>query len=356
MDGGTIWNTNIEQAVDMCTEFLGFENSEEDIIVDIMITETRDNLAQWKKSSNGVTNFMRSQDIKSSQKGSNVIDSQKRSHPEIEWRHLITQSNSLRAEIIDELDFGTRVTNPLIEAGKCDGAKALNQTSEEQYLACIEKVKLQMKENPSIMTLIKDNAKNAGLLFLLITGPLVALFGKKLFPWVSAIVGTLIVIPLVIFLCSGTGWLDSTGGFWGVVIGALLLGLLTGFILHRSVWIGIGLIGTYAGYLCGFMLYGLLLYATGWRSKSAAWVFGAFGAVAGGAITFKYGKQIIIVGTALVGSYMWTRGFSLIFDSEYPNEVELMRALGSEEEVNLDWHVAVYIALFVISTIACSAF
>ena len=50
----------------MCTEFLGYENAEEDIVVDIMITETRDNLPQWKKSSNGVTNFMRSQDIKSS--------------------------------------------------------------------------------------------------------------------------------------------------------------------------------------------------------------------------------------------------------------------------------------------------
>ena len=213
-----------------------------------------------------------------------------------------------------------------------------------------------MKENPSIMTMIKDNAKTAGLLILLLTGPVVALFGKKLFPWVSAIVGALIVIPLVIFLCSGTGWLDTTGGFWGVVIGALLLGVLAGVILKKSAWIGIGLIGTYAGYLCGFVLYGLVLYLTGWHSKTAAWWFGATGAVAGGIVSFKYGRQLIIIGTAFVGSYMWTRGFSLIFDSEYPNEAELFRALGNDEEVNLDWHFPVYIGLFVISTIACAAF
>jgi hypothetical protein len=74
MDGGTIWNTNIEQAVDMCTEHLGYENSEEDIIIDILITETKDNIPEWKKSGNAAANFLRSENIKSAQKGSNVID------------------------------------------------------------------------------------------------------------------------------------------------------------------------------------------------------------------------------------------------------------------------------------------
>ena len=75
MDGGTIWNTNIEQAVDMCTEFLGYEDAEGDIIVDILITETADNIPEWKKTGNAASNFLRSQDIKASQRGSNVIDS-----------------------------------------------------------------------------------------------------------------------------------------------------------------------------------------------------------------------------------------------------------------------------------------
>ena len=59
MDGGTIWNTNIEQAVNLCTEALGFE--EKDIIVDIMITETKDTLREWEKtSSSAAVNLMRS--------------------------------------------------------------------------------------------------------------------------------------------------------------------------------------------------------------------------------------------------------------------------------------------------------
>ena len=356
MDGGTIWNTNIEQAVDMCTEHLGYENSEEDIIIDILITETKDNIPEWKKSGNAAANFLRSENIKSAQKGSNVIDTQKRTHPDIEWRLLITQSNEMRAEIIDELDFGTRVTQPLIETGKCDGAKALNQTNQTEYEACMEVVKALMVENPSIMTMIKHNANHVGLLALLLTGPIVALFGKKLFPWVSATVGTLIVIPLVVFLCSGRGWLDHTSGFWLVVVGALALGILAGVILYKSVWVGIGLIGTYAGYLCGFILYGVLLYLTGWHSQTAAFWFGIVGAIAGGAVAFKYGKQLIIVGTAFVGSYMWTRGFSLVFDPGYPSEAELVRALSEGEEVNLGWHFVVYIALFVISTIVCAVF
>ena len=96
MDGCTIWNTNIEQAVNYCTQALNFE--EKDIIVDIMITETKDTLREWEKSSASAgVNLMRGQNIKSSYKGTNVIDASKRAHPDIDYRLLIEEADVTRA-------------------------------------------------------------------------------------------------------------------------------------------------------------------------------------------------------------------------------------------------------------------
>ena len=170
------------------------------------------------------------------------------------------------------------------------------------------------------MTWIKANAKYIGLLLLFVVGPMIALLGKRCFPWISALIGAVIVIPLVIFLSSGQGWLDTDKGFWIVFVIAVLAGLLTAFILHRSVWIGVGLIGIYTGWTIGFLIYGALLASFGWHSIWGSWAIRTTLAIAGGALAFKYGRALVIIGTSIIGSYMFTRGLTLVFDPEFPTE------------------------------------
>ena len=43
--------------------------------------------------------------------------------------------------------------------------------------------------------------------------------------------------------------------------------------------------------------------------------------------TANWGKEIVIFGTSLVGSYMITRGLTLVFDEGYPSEIEVFAKL-----------------------------
>ena len=161
------------------------------------------------------------------------------------------------------------MTLPLIEAGKCDAMKAVSGYNETAWEECIARVEAMKAANPSVMTWIKDNVWTLGIFFLII-GPMIALFGKRCYPYIAALIGFIVVIPVVVFLCSGQGWLDTTAGFWISVSVALLAGGLVAFILYRSVWVGVTLITAYAGSIVGFFIYGALLQTTGWHSKLGA--------------------------------------------------------------------------------------
>ena len=131
MDGGTVWNTNIQQAIDRCTEIVGHNDAK--MTIDIVICSTPDSLKEWKKDKNrsAKSYFMRSSKIGRSYVGSDVISSTKRAHPDINWRHLITLSSSDRAEAFDELDFTNKTSVPLIKAGKADAKKAIDSLKKK---------------------------------------------------------------------------------------------------------------------------------------------------------------------------------------------------------------------------------
>ena len=112
MDGGTIWNTNVQQALDMCTN-QGID--EADITVDILICSSPDSMIEWESSSpNAMTNYIRSGKIGKGYIGIDNIEAAKRAHPDVTFRHLITASDAQRVNGLSELDFTTATTEPLI--------------------------------------------------------------------------------------------------------------------------------------------------------------------------------------------------------------------------------------------------
>ena len=59
-------------------------------------------------------------------------------------------------------------------------------------------------------------------------------------------------------------------------------------------------------------------------------------ALIGGVLTFKFGKEIVIFGTSIIGSYMFTDGLTLIFDEDYPNWIEIWAKLDSGDQIELN--------------------
>ena len=84
-----------------------------------------------KTSKNAVENVLRSNQIGKSYVGGDVIEASKRAHPDINWRHLITETENKAATGLDMIDFMTETTNPLIEAGKASAKVGLTALKKQ---------------------------------------------------------------------------------------------------------------------------------------------------------------------------------------------------------------------------------
>ena len=75
---------------------------------------------------------MRAREIGKSSIGSDSIAAVKRAHPDINFRHLITETDEAHATGVDELDFTLEITGPMIEAGKAQSGKAVTELNAKQ--------------------------------------------------------------------------------------------------------------------------------------------------------------------------------------------------------------------------------
>ncbi len=71
-------------------------------------------------------------------------------------------------------------------------------------------------------------------------------------------------------------------------------------------------------------------------------------------MTFTMGKHLVVLATSLFGSYLFTRGLTLVFYEGYPSEAEIYADIKNGETVELDWHFWLYLACFVVTFIATS--
>ena len=94
---------------------------------------------------------------------------------------------------------------------------------------------------------------------MILGGPIVLLFGRRFFPWVTAgIVGISICLGAFV-VCSILGFMDTKIGL-GVSIGiSILIGVLAGWFVMKTVWIAVGLIGIIGGFFLGSVIFGILL-------------------------------------------------------------------------------------------------
>lgn len=86
MDGGTVYNINIEGAIQQCMDLVDDESK---IIVDILICGSPDHPDVWdKKAKTAISNFMRERDLKSFYKSTNSVATGMKAHPTVQVRHV----------------------------------------------------------------------------------------------------------------------------------------------------------------------------------------------------------------------------------------------------------------------------
>ena len=88
MDGGTVWNINIDSAVQQCLEIV---DKEEDIIIDVAICGY-DPRSGHSVSKNAFTNYMDARDERNFYRNTNSIQSALAAYPDVQKRYYFQWS------------------------------------------------------------------------------------------------------------------------------------------------------------------------------------------------------------------------------------------------------------------------
>ena len=197
-----------------------------------------------------------------------------------------------------------------------------------------------LSENPLVLAII-----------LIVVGLICGLLGLKWFPYVAAIITCLAVMELATIISASMGWLNNMTGMIITLVFGLILGFICGGIVRRMIWVAVGVMGGISGFFFGLFLHGIIVAAT---SHEHSWVVIAltiFFAVLGCVLGFKWGREVVIISTSYMGSYLCMRGFSFMFGG-YPDEREVWANIqeGNEIEVQQEfwYYIAGWVAFFII--------
>merc|ERR1711941_155673 len=180
---------------------------------------------------------------------------------------------------------------------------------------------------------------------LVIGGFFVGLWGRKFFPYAVAATGAILSFGFLALLCTAFGGYGSTVGAIICSIVCLVLAVLIGIFLRRKIWISIGILGVFGGFLGGEVLYGVLLAAFNFQSFWAMLFICIFCAIGGGFLAYYAAPHVVLYGTSGIGAYGFMRGWSFFFGG-YPNEGTIFAQLKDGADVHLKWPFWVYMGVF----------
>ena len=179
---------------------------------------------------------------------------------------------------------------------------------------------------------------------MVVLGPIIALCGKRFFPWVAATLGALAAIDSVIVLFFESGLVTT---WWATVLVCLLAlatGILVGVLLRRQIRIAVIAVGAIAGGMLGAYLFEVVFAIWNIESSLGLVATGLVFAIGGGFLANAQRCLIVIFGTSFIGSYMFMRGWTFFFGG-YPSEQELFAMWNSGEPVELDSKFWIYMAV-----------
>jgi Domain of unknown function (DUF4203) len=158
---------------------------------------------------------------------------------------------------------------------------------------------------------------------LICLGPVVALYGRRFFPWViCGIISSTLFLGVLVF-SSVVGLMQSTSSLIITVIGAAVFAAIAGKLSMKTVWFAVGILGLIGGFFIGSLIFTILIALGGFKPKLWLMIFfNIVCAVCFGMLSFKFSKQVVLVCTSLIGSYAFMRGLTY-FIGGYPAEADI---------------------------------
>ena len=117
MDGGTVYNTNVNSAILQCLDVVDDESK---ITIDIFVCDAADDVpVPEDPESKTISNLLRSRAVHEQFSGTNNISEAMRAHPDINYRYLVYQDVN-KASGISEIEFDGEKTWILQTTGRED--------------------------------------------------------------------------------------------------------------------------------------------------------------------------------------------------------------------------------------------
>ena len=123
------------------------------------------------------------------------------------------------------------------------------------------------------------------------------------------------------YLSSIFGYLDTSLGIILSFSTALVCAIIVSILAFFVIWLAIGFLGALGGYFAGSLIYETAIMPTDF---SHAWAFMSLTLttlILGIVISIKYGREVTLFTTSLVGSYACMQGTCKFFPNKFPTEL-----------------------------------
>ena len=128
MDGGTVWNVNVDSAINQCYDMGA---TDEEITLDILICGGPGRIPPKEQESTTIANFFAARGISSYYKNNDGIDSEIRRAPGINIRYFFKEHDTSACYPMSQLNFNGEDTWCLQEAGRRNAQDALSLGQEK---------------------------------------------------------------------------------------------------------------------------------------------------------------------------------------------------------------------------------
>lgn len=209
----------------------------------------------------------------------------------------------------------------------------------------------------AVWDFLKKNFVVSGCI-LLIVGLALGIFGFKIDRITIFIVGVLsttafiFILTFQFILHGGT----SQTVVWVVFGFGVAIGIIIGFVMASYRKLFYGLLGALLGVIFANVLYLLVLRLIESNPQVVYWLTMVFSVLVFILLTLLVHKYLVIIGTSIIGSYMFIRGISL-FAGGFPNESYIIDCInsGEDEQIKELFKPALfaYLASFLVLSILC---
>ena len=130
---------------------------------------------------------------------------------------------------------------------------------------------------------------------------------------------------------------------------AILITALVSWIVKKNIWLLVGLTGILAGFSLGSLTFAVAVKAAGSgsiQSQTALYIWCVVFSLFGGLLCCYFGKQVVLYGTSLLGSYLFMHGWALIFGG-LPDEASMISRLAHHDRIKLKGEFMLYLVVFV---------